>query len=144
APAQVTEAIEKASEQSEKYSGAGETEVLQSVTVNFGEIEGGISPNLIPSKASAKADLRLPVGITIAEVEQKIKAIVDSIEGLSYNICRKYEPNWSDTDHEIFSITADNVQQIMGESPVLTMRVGASDARHYRITKDVPTVNCGL
>ena len=45
---------------------------------------------------------------------------------------------------EIFSYTADNVKYITGEEPVNTVRVGASDARHYRISKDVPTVNCGL
>ncbi|WNS76249.1 ArgE/DapE family deacylase [Bacillus sp. DTU_2020_1000418_1_SI_GHA_SEK_038] len=140
----VTKAILEASEVSEEISGKGETEVLQTVTVNFGMIEGGISANLIPDKASAKADIRLPVGTTIAQIEQKIKEIVDPIEGLSYNIVRQYEPNWSDVDHEIFTLTAQNVHQIIGESPVITMRVGASDARLYRIHKKVPTVVCGL
>lgn len=140
----VTNAILAASEISEEISGKGETEVLQTVTVNFGVIEGGISANLIPDKASAKGDIRLPVGTTIAQIEQKIKEIVDSIEGLSYKILRQYEPNWSDADHEIFSLTSQNVSEIMGKTPVLTMRVGASDARHYRIYKNVPTVVCGL
>ena len=44
APEKVAQSIEMASKVSETYSGAGETEVLQSVTVNFGVIEGGISP----------------------------------------------------------------------------------------------------
>ncbi|MFJ8236766.1 M20/M25/M40 family metallo-hydrolase [Ureibacillus sp. NPDC094379] len=140
----VTNAILEASKVSEEISGQGETEVLQKVTVNFGEIQGGISPNLIPDKATARADIRLPVGTTIAQVEKKIKEIVDPIEGLSCEILRRYEPNWSDVGHEIFSLTAQNVNQIMGETPVITMRVGASDARHYRITKNVPTVVCGL
>ena len=138
------EVIEASSEVSEEYSGKGETDVLQQVTVNFGVIEGGVSPNLIPAKASAKGDIRVPIGVEIEEVDQKIKEIVDSIEGLSYNIFRQYEPNWSDINHEIFSYTADNVKYITGEKPVNTVRVGASDARHYRVSKNVPTVNCGL
>lgn len=144
APEQVTDLIQKASVKSEKFSGAGETEVLQKVTVNFGLIEGGVSPNLIPHRASAQGDIRVPVGIEMVEVEEKVKEIVDSIEGLSYHVFRQYEPNWSDPDHEIFSLTAENVKLIKQETPVLTMRVGASDARHYRISKDVPTINCGL
>ncbi|SOC40998.1 M20/M25/M40 family metallo-hydrolase [Ureibacillus acetophenoni] len=140
----VRSAILTASEISEEISGRGETEVLQSVTVNFGEIEGGTSPNLIPAKATARADIRIPVGTTIAQVNEKVKEIVDSIEGLSYKVLRQYEPNFSDVNHEIFSLTAQNVQEIMGKSPVITMRVGASDARHYRISKQVPTVVCGL
>ncbi|KGR80091.1 M20/M25/M40 family metallo-hydrolase [Ureibacillus manganicus] len=147
-PVQHDEAVRKAiltaSVESEEISGKGETEVLESVTVNFGEIEGGTSPNLIPAKASARADIRLPVGTTIAQVDEKVKAIVDSIEGLSYKVLRQYEPNFSDVNHEIFSLTAGNVREIMGQNPVITMRVGASDARHYRLSKQVPTVVCGL
>ena len=138
------EVIEASSEVSEEYSGKGETDVLQQVTVNFGVIEGGVSPNLIPAKASAKGDIQVPIGVEIEEVDRKIKEIVDSIEGLSYNIFRQYEPNWSDINHEIFAYTADNVKYITGAEPVNTVRVGASDARHYRISKNVPTVNCGL
>lgn len=144
APKSVTEAIEKSSVVSEGFSGQGETEVLQKVTVNFGVIEGGISPNLIPAKASAQADIRLPVGVKLKDVEEKIKGIVDSIEGLSYHVFRQYEANWSDTNHEIFSLTRANVKHITGVDPVLTMRVGASDSRHYRLSKNIPSVNCGL
>lgn len=144
APEKVTKAIKASSEISERYSGEGETDVLQQVTVNFGVIEGGVSPNLIPAKASAQGDIRVPIGVEVEEVERKIKEIVDSIEGLSYNIFRQYEPNWSDINHEIFAYTADNVKYITGEVPVNTVRVGASDARHYRISKNVPSVNCGL
>ena len=144
APKEVTKSIEASSEESERYSGEGETEVLQQVTVNFGLIEGGVSPNLIPAKASAQGDIRLPIGVEVEEVNRKIKEIVDSIEGLSYHIFRQYEPNWSDINHEIFAYTAENVKYITGEEPVNTIRVGASDARHYRISKDVPAVNCGL
>lgn len=144
APKEVTKAIENSSRESEKYSGQGETDVLQQVTVNFGVIEGGISPNLIPAKASARGDIRVPIGVEVEEVERKIKEITDSIDGLSYNIFRQYAPNWSDINHEIFAYTADNVKYITGEEPVNTVRVGASDARHYRISKNVPAVNCGL
>ena len=144
APKEVTKVIEESSEVSERYSGEGETDVLQQITVNFGVIEGGVSPNLIPAKASAQGDIRVPIGVEVEEVDRKITEIVDSIEGLSYNIFRQYEANWSDINHEIFAYTADNVKYITGEEPVNTVRVGASDARHYRISKNVPTVNCGL
>ena len=144
APKSVSEAIEKSSAVSEGFSGHGETEVLQKVTVNFGVIEGGISPNLIPAKASAQGDIRLPVGIELKDVEEKIREIIDSIEGLSYHVFRQYEANWSDTNHEIFSLTAANVKHVTGVDPVLTMRVGASDSRHYRLSKNIPSVNCGL
>ncbi|WP_425425802.1 peptidase dimerization domain-containing protein [Aliicoccus persicus] len=42
-------------------------------------MEGSLSPNLIPSSASAQADIRVPVGVDMRDIEQKIKEIVDSI-----------------------------------------------------------------
>src|SRR5699024_10890853 len=136
--------IEKSSAVSESSSGQGETEVLQQVTVNLGLIEGGISPNLIPAKASAQGEIRLPVGVKLEAVKQQIKEMIDSIGGLKYSSFRQYEANSSDINHEIFSLTAANVKHNTGEEPVLTMRVGASDSRHYRISKNIPSVNCGL
>ena len=143
-PDKVTSAIEAASKVSESYSGAGETRVLQSVTINYGVIEGGISPNLIPARAITKGDIRIPVGLTIKEVEARIRDIVSVSEGLSFKVITAWEPNWSDPDHEIFSLTAANCRQVWGTEVVNTMRVGASDARLYRLLKGVPSVNCGL
>lgn len=144
APAKVTQAIDRASQVSETYSGDGETEVLQSVTVNFGVIAGGISPNLIPAKAMTKGDIRVPVGVTINQVEEKVREIVASMEGLTFKVITAWEPNWSDPDHEIFSLTSNNCREVWGDDVVNTMRVGASDARLYRLIKNVPSVNCGL
>ena len=144
APAKVTQAIARAAHVSETYSGAGETAVLQSVTVNFGVIEGGISPNLIPEKAITKGDIRVPVGVTIKEVEDKVREIIAPVEGLSFKVLTAWEPNWSDPDHEIFALTVRNCRAVWGQETVTTMRVGASDARLYRLLKNVPAVNCGL
>src|SRR5579863_9359091 len=69
APADVTSAIMAAKPISEELSGEGEAETLQRVTVNIGTMEGGISPNLVPARARAAADIRLPVGVSLEAVE---------------------------------------------------------------------------
>jgi len=61
-PAGVAEAIAAAKPISETLGGAGEAQVLGSVTVNLGRIEGGSSPNLVPATAEAALDIRLPAG----------------------------------------------------------------------------------
>jgi succinyl-diaminopimelate desuccinylase len=66
APPAITAAIAKAAPISEVLAGAGESATLNAVTVNIGQIEGGISPNLIPATARARGDIRLPVGVTCA------------------------------------------------------------------------------
>lgn len=144
APGSVTRAIEGASMVSEIYSGTGETKVLQSITVNFGVIEGGISANLIPAKAMTKGDIRIPAGVTCKQVEKKLEEIVNSLEGLSLKVINAWDPNWSDPEHEIFSLMIKNSHEVWGCDVVNTMRVGASDARLYRLMKNIPSVNCGL
>lgn len=142
-PESVLQAIVNAGNVSEQYSGKGETEAIQKITVNFGVIEGGIAPNLVPALAKAKVDIRLPVGVTSTQVEQVIKEVVESTDGLSYNVLQKYESNCSDVNYEIFPLIAACGFDVMGETPVMTIRVGASDARMYR-ERGVPAVNCGL
>ena len=63
APAAVDRSHQPRQPISETLSGAGEADTLARVTVNIGTIAGGTSPNLVPTHAIARADIRLPVGI---------------------------------------------------------------------------------
>jgi len=143
APAPVKRAIEAAMPISETASGAGEAQVLGQVTVNLGTIAGGVSTNLIPASANATADIRLPVGVSTAAVEQRIGELMSSIEGVSWRVLRRFEPSWTDPDHEIVRLVAANAQSVIGRPVAVNMRVGASDARWYRM-RGVPTVVYGL
>lgn len=144
APPEVAAAIAAARPLSESLSGAGETEVLQRVTVNFGMIAGGSSPNLIPAAALTGGDIRIPAGVTLAEVEAKAQAAVGALDGLTFRTVRSWAPNWSDPGHEIFALAAQNSRAVWDQEVATNMRVGASDARLYRLLKNVPAVNCGL
>lgn len=143
APLEVAQAIEAAKPFSESLSGAGESEVLQSVTVNCGLVHGGRTANLVPDRAQASLDIRLPVGTTVGAVEAKIADLLDPMAGVTYSIMRRYEPNWTSPDHEIVRLTQAIGREVIGAAPVLNMRVGASDSRLYRL-QGVPTVVCGL
>lgn len=144
APEFVTNAIMAGSQISELGAGPGETEILQKITVNFGTITGGTSPNLVPEYAKAEADIRIPAGVKIAQIEAAIKQVLAEYKGIDYHVMRAYEANWSDINHPIFGIVRDNSQEILGKPVVVTFRVGASDARLYRLLKQVPSINCGL
>jgi len=80
APEAVVRAIEAARPISERLSGAGESDTLRRITINLGTISGGISPNLVPTHAVAQADVRLPVGISTAELEAKRQRASNSCE----------------------------------------------------------------
>ena len=141
-PPMVVAAIEAAKAISEPLSGPGESEVLRRVTVNIGIVEGGVSPNLVPTRAVAKADIRLPVGLRLADIESRLHRQLAEIPGVTWRVIQKYEPNFTEPSHEIVQAAAEAAQQVLGSKPAINMRVGASDARHYRLF-GVPSVVFG-
>lgn len=143
APPVVTAAIARAKPISEALSGSGEAETLQRVTVNIGTIEGGTSPNLVPTLAIARADIRLPVGITTDVLVAELDARLKLLEGVTWRAIRRFEPSFTNPDHEIIRRTAAVANEVLGEAPAVNMRVGGSDSRWYRL-HDVPTVVLGL
>lgn len=143
APPEVTTAIEAAKEVSEPLGGEGEADVLGRVTVNIGKIMGGTSTNLVPESASARLDIRLPMGISTDTLKSEIKARLSSAEGISYRIVRAYEPSWTGTTEEIVQAALEATRLIVDSKAVVNMRVGASDARLFRAS-GVPSVVIGL
>ena len=143
APPVVTQAIARAKAISEPLSGAGESEVLQRVTVNIGTIEGGTSPNLVPTHAIARADIRLPVGITTDVLAAKLDEWLAPLEGVNWRAIRRFEPSFTPPDNEIVVRTAKVAAEVLGSAPAVNMRVGGSDSRWYR-QAGVPTVVLGL
>jgi acetylornithine deacetylase/succinyl-diaminopimelate desuccinylase-like protein len=143
APPVVTQAIAKAKPISEPLSGAGESETLQRVTVNIGTIEGGTSPNLVPTRAIARADIRLPVGITTDVLAAKLDDWLAPIDGVTWRAIRRFEASFTPPDHEIVVRTAKVAAEVLGSVPAVNMRVGGSDSRWYR-PAGVPTVVLGL
>jgi succinyl-diaminopimelate desuccinylase len=143
APPVVTKAIARAKAISEGLSGVGEAETLQRVTVNIGTIEGGTSPNLVPTHAIARADIRLPVGITTDVLAQKLDEWLAPLEGVTWRAIRRFEPSFTPPDHELIQRTVQVAAEVLGTPPAVNMRIGGSDSRWYR-KYDVPTVVLGL
>jgi succinyl-diaminopimelate desuccinylase len=142
APDAVTQAIAAARSVSEALNGAGEADVLGSVTVNIGRVEAGTSMNLIPASARAAMDIRLPVGVTAAAAEAAMDAALSGMAGITWRVLRRFEPSFTDPDAEIVRCVAAAARTVLGEVPVVNMRVGGSDSRWFRMA-GVPTVVYG-
>lgn len=143
APRTIEAAIRRSRAVSERLSGAGEAKVLKSVTVNCGIVAGGSSANLVPAEARASLDIRLPVGVTVAGIERRIARALRPLEGVGYQIARRFEPNWTPPDHELIRLMTASGREALGRAPSVNMRVGASDSRLYR-RRGIPSVVCGL
>ncbi len=142
-PPEVDRAIAQASVVSEAISGKGESETLRRVTVNCGLIQGGVLRNIIPAAAKATVDIRLPAGITVAEIERRLAEILEKREGIRYRIDRRTEPRWSDPNHEIVGYLSRAGEEARKRRPVVNYRVGGSDARLYR-QRGIDSIVCGL
>ncbi len=142
-PAEVMRTIDAAKAVSEPLGGAGEAEVLRTITVNFGRISGGTSPNLVAAKAEVSADIRLPMGVTVAGIEAEIHRLLDPIDGIRFEINCRYEPTWTPPDDPIVTSVLRACRTVLDSEAVANMRVGASDARLYRLA-GIPAVVCGL
>jgi acetylornithine deacetylase/succinyl-diaminopimelate desuccinylase-like protein len=61
---------------------------------------------------------------------------------VNWRVIRAYPPSFTPPDHEIVTRTIAAATKVLGRAPVASMRVGASDARLYRMF-GVPSVVFG-
>lgn len=160
APAEVSKAIEAASGISEAISGAGESNVLQRVTVNVGTMRSGTVRNLIPNEAMATVDIRLPIGVSLSQIKTHLDKQLGTLKGVRWEIWngagsggqneddeapyeRAFEPSYTSPSHPIVRMALAASEHVTGKSAVANMRVGASDTRLFR-SGGIPSVVVGL
>lgn len=142
-PAHVAAAMEAAEPLSEPLGGAGERETMSRITVNLGQIEGGLSANLVPAKAVARLDIRLPMGVLVADVEARITSMLAARPDVSFEVMRRYEATWTPVDDPITKACIDAASRVLKRPVAVNMRVGGSDARLWR-RAGIPTIVSGL
>ncbi|MDR7147739.1 M20/M25/M40 family metallo-hydrolase [Rhizobium sp. BE258] len=139
----VEKIVRKAAHISEAFSGAGESDVLLSLTATIGTISGGRLSNLIADHAEATADIRIPLGISTDEVLTALNAAVADLQGVKIEVVRRYEASWTDPQHPLVKTLTRAACEVLRIDPVVNMRVGASDSRLHRAA-GMATVVCGL
>jgi succinyl-diaminopimelate desuccinylase len=132
-PASVRAVMEEARTVSEAVSGAGEAHTLSHVTLNIGRIEGGSAVNIIPDSARALCDVRIPPGVTVADIEREIGHLIGTVPGVSHRVLSATEATVTDPDHECVRLAVANAASVVPGGAVVNMRVGFSDARFYRL-----------
>ncbi len=131
-PDEVRAAIVASASVSEAISGAGEAEMLQRVTVNIGTIKGGTAVNMIPDRAVARLDIRMPAGVKVADILAAVESLLCDLPWASFTVLNACETNWTDPTHEIVRLTHANSRMVLEHEAVVNMRLGFSDARFYR------------
>jgi succinyl-diaminopimelate desuccinylase len=128
----VRRAIEGGKAAMDKAMGAGAGDIVSTVTLNIGRIEGGLKVNMIPSHCRFEADLRLPVGVSKEQVMAVVDAIVARFPEASVREIGSSPPSWCDPDGEMAQILQRNVESLKGFRPTPIVSLGGTDARLWR------------
>jgi len=116
---------------------------MERVTVNLGELRGGVSANLVPAFARAGIDIRLPLGIGTERVETEIAQILGRHPAVSWEVTRRYEPTWTRRDSPVAEACLAATRTLLDAPSFTDMRIGGSDARLWR-RAGIDTVVQGL
>jgi succinyl-diaminopimelate desuccinylase len=115
--------------------GAGAADLLERVTLNVGVMEGGLKTNMIPSECRVEADIRIPFGISKAQVWSKVQAILEEFPQVTVveeSIAEETDANWCDPNGEMLRIIQENAVRVCGVKPVPIATLALTDARWWR------------
>ncbi|MBF7097463.1 ArgE/DapE family deacylase [Alkalibacter sp. M17DMB] len=129
---------------SNKLDMPGIENVIDHVTASVGTIQGGTKLNMVPDYCEAHVDVRLPVGVDIQELEEKIKSMIEKsgVEGVEYEVEWKNYGNSTPMEAPIVQAIKKNAEELWGIEVLPAYQWASSDARYYR-EKGIPTIQYG-
>lgn len=111
------------------------------LSANIGKVEGGAGFSPAVSEAVAQVDLRVPPGMTTAEVGARLDALCADGR-LGWELVKGWEPNWSDPGSAPAGAVRGVAERVRGRAPRDVTRLPASDASRWRAL-GVPAVCYG-
>jgi acetylornithine deacetylase/succinyl-diaminopimelate desuccinylase-like protein len=135
-PEDVERVIRESREGFDASWGEGATERVLHVTSSVGVIDGGRvgAVNVTPESASARVDIRLPVGTTgeevLAELRERAADYPGTIELERYE---GTDATYSDRTHPIFRALQESAARVRGgDEPVFGVSLAGTDCRYWR------------
>lgn len=112
------------------------------LTANTGTIEGGTFIGQCATEASAQFDFRLPPGLSVDEVENRVRVACAGIPGLTISRLKSWEANWTGLGTDLVRVWQEAHRAISGSAAPLAIRQPASDASRWRL-RGVPAICFG-
>ena len=131
-PAEVLTRIQEARTATEALLGPGATDLLSAVTVSAGLIDGGTKINLVADGCEAEVDIRIPPGVSTAEILRHVGGVVRRHRGMRYEILHLSEPNWTSPDLPFMQTVRNAVTRVRGEVPFFNISAPGTDSRVFR------------
>jgi succinyl-diaminopimelate desuccinylase len=131
-PRRVTARIDEARAATDALLGPGTSDVLASVTVNAGLIQGGTKVNLVADLCQAEVDIRLPPGVSTGKILRHVGRVVRRHRGMRYETLHLSEPNWTAPDLPFMQLVRQAVARVTGEPPFFNISGPGTDSRVFR------------
>ena len=103
---------------------------------------GGVKVNMVAAECRMQVDIRVPNGLTAADILPKVDEIVGRYPGVTYSVLLSEEPAWTPPDTEMIDYVRQNAKRLSGMDPAPIISLGATDARLWRY-KGLPAVVYG-
>jgi succinyl-diaminopimelate desuccinylase len=101
------------------------------VSLNSGTVSAGGVRSLIASKACAEIDIRLPPGVSSAEIEKRVRADAEDTAITIKNV-KAWDANWTALANPLVRELSDAATAVRGKRPQFVVRLPGSDARRWR------------
>jgi succinyl-diaminopimelate desuccinylase len=131
-PEEFLRRIDEARESTTAMLRQGTTDVLSSVTVNAGRITGGTKINMTADHCRAEVDIRVPPGVTTADILRVVGRVVRRRRGMTYELLQRSEPNWTSPSHEFLQLVRDTATSVTGTAPLFNISAPGTDSRVFR------------
>ena len=112
------------------------------LSVNAGRISGGHFVSQVASKVNADVDFRLPPGLTMATMAERLDGLVARHPGLSWRKIKGWDPNWTPEASTVAQSVRAAASVVRGQAPSPVVRLPASDASRWRAL-GVPSICYG-
>ncbi len=119
----------------DRSMGKGAADLLGKVSLNIGVVEGGLKTNMIPSECRVEADIRIPFGLSKADVLACVHEILRDFPQVSVaeeSVESETHANWCDPDGEMLRIIQGNALKVRGIKPVPIATLALTDTRWWR------------
>lgn len=110
----------------------GEGRLGLRVSANAGTLEAGPVRSLVSPTARAGVDIRVPPGLTILQLQQRLEQMASQHTGIRVSFPKAWSPSWAGRNAPIVRCMDAAIQEIRQKAPEHVVRLPGSDARHWR------------
>jgi succinyl-diaminopimelate desuccinylase len=117
--------------------------VLGLPSLNLGQINGGVAPNVVPGDCQIMLDIRSIPGMSTAGIIAELQALCDKAGGVfRIDVVNSAQPHAINPDHQLVKVIQSNCEQGLGFLPTPFGMGGATFAKTLNL-RGIPAVGWG-